>query len=109
MTSYSNKYLYASIEFLNEKTLSIFGLNIPAFIFLVIFSAIPLFLIPNVWDALIFDYGFLTENLSGTEVFFKNIGSPFQLIFIYLAFFIKKITKHPATKVIILNNTPVKI
>ena len=48
------------------------------FVFFVLFSGIPLFFIPNVWDALIFDYGFLTENLSGTEVFFKNIGSHFE-------------------------------
>ena len=65
------------------------------FIVFVIFSGIPIFFIPTVWDALIFDYGFSTNNLSGTEIFFKNIGSPFQLFFIYLIFFIKKITLIP--------------
>ena len=60
------------------------------FILFVLFSGIPLFFLPNVWDGVIFDYGLITENLSGIKTFYKEIGSPFQLIFFYLVFFIKK-------------------
>tara|TARA_B100001079_G_C16404125_1_gene512850 strand:+ start:447 stop:1409 length:963 start_codon:yes stop_codon:yes gene_type:complete len=62
------------------------------FIIFVIFSGIPVFFIPNVWDGLIFDYGFIIKNISGIEAFLKEIGSPFQLVFFYLIFFLKKIT-----------------
>ena len=65
------------------------------FIFFVLFSGIPLFFLPNVWDGLIFDYGLITENLSGIKTFYQEIGSPFQLFFFYLIFFIKKITFIP--------------
>jgi len=65
------------------------------FVFFVLFSGIPLFFLPNVWDGVIFDYGLITENLSGIETFYKEIGSPFQLVFFYLVFFIKKITFIP--------------
>ena len=65
------------------------------FIFFILFSGIPLFFINNVWDGLIFDYGFIKANLSGVETFYKEIGSPFQLVFFYLFFFIKNITYIP--------------
>ena len=39
------------------------------FIIFVIFSGIPVFFIPNVWDGLIFDYGFIIKNISGIEAF----------------------------------------
>jgi len=65
------------------------------FLFFILFSGIPLFFLPNVWDGVIFDYGLLTENLSGIKTFYTEIGSPFQLIFFYLVFFIKKITFIP--------------
>jgi len=62
------------------------------FIIFVVFSGIPLFFIPNAWDGVIFDYGLIIENISGIEIFLKEIGSPFQLVFFYLIFFVKKIT-----------------
>ena len=37
------------------------------FIFFVLFPGIPLFFIPNVWDAAIWDYGFSIDNISGIE------------------------------------------
>ena len=58
------------------------------FIIFIALSGFPIFFIPNFWDGLIYDYGFITENLSGIETFYKEIGSPFQLIFYYLIFFI---------------------
>ena len=61
------------------------------FIVFIIFSGLPLFFIPNIWDGLIFDYGLIRGNLSGIEIFYKEIGSPFQLLFFYLVYFIKKI------------------
>ena len=62
------------------------------FVIFAIISGFPLFFIPNVWDAVMFDYAFKTENLLGVEHFYKEIGSPFQLFFIYIIFFIQKIT-----------------
>ena len=61
------------------------------FIFFIIFSGFPLFFIPNVWDGLISDYGFIKNNLSGIEAFYNEIGSPFQLVFFYIIYFLKKI------------------
>ena len=65
------------------------------FLIFIIFSGFPIFFIPNVWDATSFDYGFTINNLSGIESFYKEIGSPFQLIFIYIIFFLKNITNIP--------------
>ena len=65
------------------------------FIIFIIFSGFPLFFLPNVWDGVTFDYGLIIGNLAGIETFYKEIGSPFQLLFFYLIFFIKKITFLP--------------
>ena len=64
------------------------------FLIFIIFSGFPIFFIPNVWDATSFDYGFTINNLSGIETFYKEIGSPFQLIFIYIIFFLKNYKKY---------------
>ena len=57
-----------------------------------IFSGLPLFFIPNAWDPIMFDYGFIINDLSGVKAFYKEIGSPFQLFFLYLVYFIKNFT-----------------
>ena len=59
------------------------------FVVFVIFSGIPLFFLPNAWDALIIDYGFITENLSGVEIWYKESSSHFQLALLYLIFFLQ--------------------
>ena len=38
------------------------------FVLFVLFSGIPLFFLPNVWDGVIFDYGLITNNLSGINL-----------------------------------------
>ena len=43
------------------------------FIVFIVFSGIPIFLIPNLWDATSFDYGFLVEDLSGIKAFYNEI------------------------------------
>ena len=65
------------------------------FISFIIFSGVPLFFIPNSWDGSVFNYGFILENFSGIKSFLTEIGSPFQLVFIYFIFLLKKLTLLP--------------
>ena len=65
------------------------------FLFFIIFSGFPLFFIPNLWDGTIIDYAFTTKNLSGITSWFQETSSDFQLIILYLIFFLEKITYIP--------------
>ena len=66
------------------------------FIVFVIFSGFPLFFLPDgYWDSAVIDYGFVTENFSGIEIWYREASSYFQLFLLYLIFFLQKITDIP--------------
>ena len=51
------------------------------FVIFAIFSGIPIFFLPgSYWDAATLEYGFVKENLSGIEIWYREAGSYFQLV-----------------------------
>ena len=53
----------------------------------------PIFFLPgNYWDAATLEYGFVKENLSGIEIWYREAGSYFQLVLLNLIFLLYKFT-----------------
>jgi len=63
---------------------------------ILIFVFIPINFIPQLWDAVVFIYGFEIRDITGIENHFKEGSRYIHLLSIYLVYFLTKLTSLPA-------------
>ena len=63
---------------------------------ILIFVFIPINFIPQIWDAVVFNYGFEIRDITGIENQYKEGSRYIHLLSIYLVYFLTKLTSLPA-------------
>ena len=63
---------------------------------ILIFVFIPINFIPQIWDGVVYNYGFEIRDITGIENQYKEGSRYIHLLSIYLVYFLTKLTLLPA-------------